>query len=241
MEFLTSNQANALLDNALKTYYSFVANSHNKKLGNMAAVATSSPSCPTDCALKKECYANFSFTGIHWRKLDTGGLDYNQVLNYVNAMKKGGYLRWGVFGDLAHVNGVIDSTKLLKLANIVKSRMLKTILYTHHNIDNFINVEALKLAFSKGLHINISCENLDKVNHALKLGLNAVLVVPTGAINKVLKKDGLIIMRCPAEYKKEFTCADCMLCAQNRVDRKLIIAFTAHGVKRKSLSDRVGI
>ena len=232
------------MDNFLKVtefYYSFVANSHNKKLGNIAAVATSSPSCPDSCPLKIECYANFSFTGIHWRKLDTGGLDYNQVLAYVNAMKKGAAMRWNVFGDMAHNNGVIDTVKLLKLANIVKSRMLKTILYTHHNIDNFINVEALKIAFNKGLHINISCESIDKVKQALKLGLNAVLVVPTGAIDKVLKKDDLIIMRCPAEYKKEFTCEHCMLCAQNRVDRKLIIAFTAHGVKRKSLSEKVGL
>jgi hypothetical protein len=142
-------------------------------------------------------------------------------------------------GDLAHRNGVIDSTKLLKLANIVKNRMLKTILYTHHNIDNFINMQALKLAFDKGLHVNISCENLDKVKQALKLGLNAVLVVPTGAIDKVVKKDDLIIMRCPAEYKKGFTCSDCMLCAQNRVDRKLVIAFTSHGSSKKSLSNKL--
>jgi hypothetical protein len=119
--------------------------------------------------------------------------------------------------------------------------MLKTILYTHHDIDNSINVGALKLAFDKGLHINISCEDTDKAKKALNYGLNAVLVVPTGAIDKVVKKDGVIIMRCPAEYKKDFTCSDCMLCAQNRVDRKLIIAFTAHGVKRKSLSEKVGI
>ena len=156
-------------------------------------------------------------------------------------MKKGAYIRWNVYGDLAHKNGVIDTVKLLKLANIVKSRMLKTILYTHHNIDDFINVQSLKMAFDKGLHINISCESLDKVKQALKLNLNAALVVPTGAIDKVIKKDDLIIMRCPAEYKKEFTCSDCMLCAQNRVDRKLVIAFTAHGVKRKSLSEKVGI
>jgi hypothetical protein len=145
-----------------------------------------------------------------------------------------------VFGDLAHNNGVIDTVRLLKLANIVKNRMIKTILYTHHDINNFINVEALKLAFDKGLHVNISCESIEKANQALKLGLNAVLVVPTGSIDKVVKKDDLIIMRCPAEYKKEFTCSDCMLCAQNRVHRKIIIAFTAHGVKRKSLSDKVG-
>jgi hypothetical protein len=220
-------------------YYSFVANSQNKKLGNIAAVSTSSPSCPSDCPLKKECYANFSFTNIHWKRLDKGGLDYNQVLNYVNAMKKGGYLRWGVFGDLAHNDGVIDSTKLLKLANIVKTRMIKTILYTHHNIDNFINVKALKLAFDKGLFINISCESIDKVKQALKLGLNAVLVVPTGSIDKVIKKDNIIIMRCPAEYKKGFTCSDCMLCSQNRVDRKLIIAFTSHGSSKKSLSEKL--
>jgi hypothetical protein len=231
MEFLKS----------LELFYSFTSHSSNRKLGDMAAVSTSSPSCPADCALKEECYGKMSFTGIHWRKLDLSGLTYAQVMDYVNAMRKRSKLRFNVVGDLAHNNGTIDATKLLKLANTVKNRMIETILYTHHSIDNTLNVSALKLAFSKGLHINISCEDTDKAKQALKHGLNAVIVLPTGSIHKVIKHDDLTIVRCPAEYKDSIQCANCMLCAKDRTAKKVIIAFTAHGAKRNSLSKKLGI
>lgn len=225
---------------SLELFYSFTSHSQNRKLGDIAAVSTSSPSCPDDCALKSECYAKYSFTGIHWRALDKSGLNYNQVLDYVNAMKKRAKLRWGVYGDLAHNDGIIDAVKLLKLANIIKNRMIETILYTHHSIDNFINVEALKLAFSKGLHVNISCEDTTKANQALNYGLNAVIVLPTGSIHKVIKTDGLTIVRCPAEYKDTIQCSNCMLCAKDRVEKRVIVAFTAHGTGKKKLSSKLG-
>lgn len=224
----------------LELFYSFTSHSQNKKLGDMSAVSTSSPSCPIDCALKSECYAKFSFTGIHWRNLDKGGLNYTQVLDYVNAMRKKSKLRWGVMGDLAHNNGTIDATKLLKLANIVKNRLIETILYTHHSIDNVLNVKAFQLAFSKGLHVNISCEDTTKASKALDYGLNAVIVLPTGSINKVIKTDGLTIVRCPAEYKNTIQCANCMLCAKDRVKQRVVVAFTAHGTAKKKLSSKLG-
>ena len=225
---------------SLELFYSFTSHSQNRKLGDMAAVSTSSPSCPDDCALKQECYAKFSFTGIHWRNLDKSGLNYNQVLDYVNAMKKRSKLRWGVYGDLAHNNGIIDATKLLKLANIVKNRMIETILYTHHSIENNLNVKALQFAFSKGLHVNISCEDTDKANKALDYGLNAVIVLPTGSIHKVIKQDDLTIVRCPAEYKDSIQCSNCMLCAKDRVQQRVVVAFTAHGTGKKKLSAKLG-
>jgi|694.fasta_scaffold02858_61 hypothetical protein len=225
---------------SLELFYSFTSHSLNRKLGDMAAVSTSSPSCPDDCALFNECYGKMSFTGIHWRKLDLSGLTYAQVMNYVDAMRKRSKLRFNVVGDLAHLDGTIDAVKLLKLANTVKNRMIETILYTHHSIDNSLNVSALKLAFSKGLHINISCEDTNKAAQALNLGLNAVIVLPTGSINKVIKHEDLTIVRCPAEYKDSIQCANCMLCAKDRVEKKIIIAFTAHGAKRNALSKKLG-
>lgn len=221
--------------------YSFTSHSHNKKLGNIAAISTSSDSCPDTCALKSECYAKYSFTGIHWRNLDLKGLDFNQLTNLIDAMKKRSKLRYNVMGDLAHNNGIIDAVKLLKLANIVKNRMIDTILYTHHSIDSVLNVKALKLAFDKGLHINISCEDTDKAKKALDYGLNAVIVLPTGSIHKVIKTDNLTIVRCPAEYKKGFTCSDCMLCAKDRTQQRVVIAFTAHGSGRKKLSSKLSV
>lgn len=225
---------------SLELFYSFTSHSQNRKLGDMAAVSTSSPSCPDDCALKSECYAKFSFTGIHWRNLDLKGLDFNQLTSLIDAMKKRSKLRFNVMGDLAHNKGIIDSVKLLKLANIIKNRFIETILYTHHNIDNVLNVKALKLAFDKGLHVNISCEDTDKVKKALSYGLNAVIVLPTGSIHKVIKTDNLTIVRCPAEYKDTIQCSNCMVCAKDRVQQRVVVAFTAHGTGKKKLSAKLG-
>ncbi len=224
----------------LNLNYSFTSHSSNRKLGEMAAVSTSSPSCPTTCGLFEECYGKLHFTGIQWRKLDKSGLDFVQVMDLIHALKKRAKLRFNVVGDLAHSNGTIDATKLLKLANVVKNRLIDTILYTHHSIDNTLNVSALKLAFSKGLHINISCEDTDKAKQALKHGLNAVIVLPTGSIHKVIKHDDMTIVRCPAEYKDSIQCANCMLCAKDRVQQRVVVAFTAHGAKRNALSKKLG-
>jgi hypothetical protein len=219
--------------------YSFTSHSSNKKIGNIAAVSTSSQSCPTTCGLFDECYGKLHFTGIQWRKLDKSGLDFVQVMDLIHALKKRSSLRFNVVGDLAHNNGTIDAVKLLKLANTVKNRLIETILYTHHSIDNSLNVAALKLAFSKGLHINISCEDTNKAAQALKHGLNAVIVLPTNSIHKVIKHDGLNIVRCPAEYKNSIQCANCMLCSKDRVQKKVVIAFTAHGAKKRALSEKL--
>lgn len=220
--------------------YSFTSHSNNKKIGNIAAVSTSSNSCPTSCGLFNECYGKLHVAGIHWRKLDKSGLDFVQVMDLIHALKRHSSLRFNVVGDLAHNQGIIDAVKLLKLANTVKNRLIETILYTHHSIDNSLNVSALKLAFSKGLHVNISCEDIDKANQALKHGLNAVIVLPTGSIHKVIRHDNMTIVRCPAEYKDSIQCANCMLCAKDRTAKKVIIAFTAHGAKRNALSKKLG-
>jgi hypothetical protein len=143
-------------------------------------------------------------------------------------------------GDLSHDNGIIDATKLLKLANIIKSRLIETILYTHHSIDNILNVQAFKMAFDKGLYLNISCEDTTKANKALSYGLNAVIVLPTGSIHKVIKQDNLTIVRCPAEYKDTIQCSNCMLCAKDRVEKRVVVAFTAHGTGKKKLSAKLG-
>jgi hypothetical protein len=223
----------------LNLNYSFTSHSSNKKIGNIAAVSTSSQSCPTTCALFNECYGKLHFTGMQWRKLDKSGLDFIQVMDLIHALKKRSKLRFNVVGDLAHNNGTIDATKLLKLANTVKNRLIDTILYTHHSIDNSLNVAALKLAFSKGLNVNISCEDTDKAKQALKHGLNAVIVLPTGSIHKVIKHDNLTIVRCPAEYKDSIQCANCMLCAKDRVQKRVVVAFTAHGAKKRALSEKL--
>lgn len=230
----------------LEFYYSFIANSHNKKTGNMVTVSTSSNSCPLSCGLYNDCYGKMGHTRIHWSRLDKNGLNYAELCHLLNGLRKKTKVRFNVVGDLASDNDqksdntpIIDATKLLKLSNIVRNKMLDMILYTHHSIDEVLNVNALKIAFSKGLNVNVSCETIEKAKHALNLGLNAVIVLPLNSIHKVIKIDDVTIVRCPAEYNSKIQCVNCMLCSKDRIKKRVIVGFTSHGTSKKRLSEKL--
>ena len=202
----------------------------------MAAVSTSSNSCP-DCPLKDECFAKGGRTRIHWDRLDKTGIDFDQLTGFIQSMRRGSPLRFNVMGDFEHVNGLIDTSKLNRLTEIFTRRALEVIAYTHHDIK--VNLGVLKSVFDAGFKINISCESLAQARYVLDQGLNAVITLPIGSIKKVLKIDDVIIVRCPAEYNSKIQCVNCMLCAKDRTEKRVVVAFTAHGVKKNSLSKRL--
>ena len=140
-------------------------------------------------------------------------------------------------GDFAHVNGLIDAPKLNRLTEIFKRRAIDAIAYTHHNIE--LNLNTLQTAFNAGFNINASCESLNQARFALDQGLNAVITMPINSIKKVLKIGDMTIVRCPAEYNEKIQCANCMLCAKDRTQNRVVVAFTAHGTKKNSLSKRL--
>jgi hypothetical protein len=230
--------------------YSFTAVSQNSKTGNIAVTSTSSDSCPTSCpfiktvivdAVKMQlngCYADYSYTGIAWRKLDKKGLDFKSLLSSIRHMDKGAKLRINVMGDLPHENQVIDTTKLNQLSDTVSTRKLNTILYTHHDLTIKSNLIALQSAFKQGLHVNASCESVDQAKTALDNGINAVLVMPLNS-PKVQKIDDVRIVQCPNEYNEKIQCINCMLCAKDRTTNRVIIGFTAHGTGKTKVSKAV--
>jgi hypothetical protein len=230
--------------------YSFTAVSQNSKTGNIAVTSTSSESCPTACpfiktvivdAVKMQlngCYADYSYTGIAWRKLDKKGLDFKALLSSIRHMDKGAKLRINVMGDLPHENQVIDTTKLNQLSDTVSTRKLNTILYTHHDLTIKSNLIALQSAFKQGLHVNASCESVDQAKTALDNGINAVLVMPLNS-PKVQKIDDVKVVQCPNEYNEKIQCINCMLCAKDRTQNRVIIGFTAHGTGKTKVSKAV--
>lgn len=220
-----------------QTNYSFVANSSNKKIGSMAAISTSSNTCPQSCPLIQECYAKSGHTRIHWNRLDKSGIDFDQLLGFIQSLRRNSALRFNVMGDFAHVNGLIDAPKLNRLTEIFKRRALDVIAYTHHDLN--LNLNTLKQAFDAGFKINASCETLTQARHALDNGLNAVITMPINSIKKVLKIGDVTIVRCPAEYNEKIQCANCMLCAKDRTQNRVVVAFTAHGTRKNALSNRL--
>ena len=88
------------------------------------------------------------------------------------------------------------------------------------------------------------------VNYSASTLSSAVVasrVVPTVVVvgedlwanGKVFSTDAVPVVRCPAEYREKFSCADCgngiPLCA--RRNRDYIIGFTAHGSGKKKAAD----
>ena len=231
--------------------YSFTAVSSNSKTGGIAVTSTSSASCPAACPFIKVklidaikvtlngCYADYSYTGIQWRKLDVIGLDYSQLLNNIRHLDKGAKLRLNVFGDIAHTEQVIDIDLFNQLIDVVVKRQLQTILYSHHDLSIESNLLAFQQAFKRGLYVNASCESIEQAKTALDNGINAVVVLPTGSIEKTLKIDNVRVVRCPNEYNDRIQCVNCMLCAKDRTASRVVIGFTAHGTAKAKVSRAV--
>jgi hypothetical protein len=231
--------------------YSFTAVSQNSKTGNIAVTSTSSASCPSACpfiktvisdAVKKQlngCYADYSYTGIQWRALDKHGIDFAQLLSSIRHLDKGAKLRLNVMGDLPHKDQTILVDLFNQLVDIIVKRQLNTILYSHHDLSIESNLIAFQTAFDRGLHVNASCENIEQARSAIDNGINAVIVLPVDSIQKTIKTGDVRIVRCPNEYNDRITCSNCMLCAKDRTQNRVIIGFTAHGTGKTKVSNAV--
>jgi hypothetical protein len=230
--------------------YSFTAVSQNSKTGNIAVTSTSSDSCPTSCpfiktvivdAVKMQlngCYADYSYTGIQWRKLDKTGLDFKALLSNIRHMDKSAKLRLNVMGDLPHKDQTILVDLFNQLVDIIVKRQLNTILYSHHDLTIESNLIAFQSAFKQGLHVNASCESIEQAKTALDNGINAVLVMPLNS-PKVQKIDDVKVVQCPNEYNEKIQCINCMICAKDRTQNRVIIGFTAHGTGKTKVSKAV--
>ena len=230
--------------------YSFTPVSQNSKTGAIAVTSTSSDSCPDSCpfvkttlidSIKKQlngCYADYSFTGIQWRALDKHGIDFAQMLSNIRHLDKFAKLRLNVMGDLPHKEQTILVDLFNQLIDVIVKRQLKTILYSHHDLTIESNLIAFQSAFKQGLHVNASCESVEQAKTALDNGINAVLVMPLNS-PKHQRIDDVRIVQCPNEYNEKIQCINCMLCAKDRTQNRVIVGFTAHGTGKTKVSKAV--
>ena len=213
----------------------FTKVSHNTKTGPIGVTMTESASCPDTCALKAAgCYAKFSFVGILWRQLDKGthGIEWDQFIRELSAMPSGYTFRHNVSGDLPHDNGVINREMMHQLIKASKRKTGFT--YTHHALTVY-NQSVIAMANFGGFTVNVSCDNLDQVDNAIKLGLPAATILPEVSGKTTVTPAGNRVITCPATYRDDVTCASCgdgrPLCA--RYDRGYAIGFPVHGVGKK--------
>ena len=221
--------------------------SANAKTGPIATSSTSSDSCPSTCPLRNAgCYGENHPLAHHWRAIDrrARGVELAGFIDAIASIPAGRRWRHNVVGDLPHDGGRIDRRATMTLARA--GAHLEGWTYTHHRVEGASgahNRRVLRDAVRAGFVVNVSSNSVGHADALARYSLPLVTILPEGGSATAGRTPGgLRWVRCPAEYGPT-TCADCggrsgALCA--RGDRSFVVAFTAHGARRKAASKVAG-
>jgi len=209
--------------------------SSNKKTGPIAVTTTSKNSCPASCGMRSACYASTGPLALHWAAVSDGrrSKQWRDHLNDLATLPVGSALRLNQAGDLvAGVTGRLSRAFLSGLVDVDKRRKLQAWTYTHHDHTRGENGALLRRANREGLTVNVSTETEESADRAIASGLPAVLAVNSHEARKVWRTaEGNLVKVCPAQCR-DTDCSRCMLC--HRRGSKVIIAFLAHGTRKKA-------
>ena len=202
----------------------FIPQSGNTKTGIMSVTYTEESSCPARCPFKKNgCYAENFPCCLQWKKTALKGCEPDQLKKVIETSAHTNIIRHNVAGDLAknHSNNIDKNL----IENLIKAyKGLKVFTYTHCSVIKK-NIDIVKKAMQENFIINFSTENMTDLKKALKNGCNGVIAC-NSISNKVVVKDGIKIVQCPATYNKNIHCVNCGLCMKKR---DFAIAFPVHG------------
>ena len=207
--------------------------SGNQKTGPIPVTTSEQGSCAPSCPfINTGCYAKSGPLALHWRKVSNGerGTDWQGLCDFVQALPDGQIWRHNQAGDLPHQFGDIDHGMMAHL--VVSNTKRKGYTYTHHTLNEH-NIPILKRSNEQGFTINASTESLSDADHAVSLGLPAVIVIPNDQPVPRKTPDGNRVLLCPAQSGNA-TCSTCKLCSV--ADRNVIIAFQAHGNQAKKVN-----
>lgn len=206
--------------------------SSNAKVGPIPVTTSSKATCPKECPmLSNGCYASAGFhTNLHWDKVTRGerGTPLEGLLTSVRKLKPGQLWRHNVAGDLIpNTAGEIDSGALKALTDANTGRRGFT--YTHY-APKGNNLNAIEHANAYGFTVNVSCNSpQEAIATQGTIKAPIVTIVPSDYWTDGNKVDNVI--RCPAEYRDDVTCASCKLCSVST--RTTIVGFTVHGSQAK--------
>ena len=211
--------------------------SKNAKIGKMAATTSTATTCPTACPFKDNgCYAESGPLKLHWLKVTKGerGDDWSTFLDKIKELPAGSKWRHNQAGDLPGDTQDLDSTKCVDLAKANDGKRGFT--YTHYDVlDNFQNAITVNMMNHLGFTVNVSANNLEHADQLCDLDIAPVAtVLPIEQTTNTVTPKGRKVVVCPATYKDDVSCADCMLCEKR--DRKVIVGFPAHGTSKKKAS-----
>jgi len=223
------------------TRYKLTPRSSNRKTGPIATTMSDRGTCPDSCPLKGNgCYADAFPLRLHWDRLtrgETGGSWLDLAHSMARAkLPAGSLLRHNVAGDLPHDAGKIRQDQAWNLAAIFRDAKVQAFTYTHHRQDAD-NLAVVREISSAGLFTNLSCDSEAQASERHRDGFAAVCVVPDDDSRKAwVDSHGVKFRVCPAQLADGVTCQTCRACAG---PRDYVVAFRAHGNKRRAVSDRL--
>jgi hypothetical protein len=101
------------------------------------------------------------------------------------------------------------------------------------------NRDVLRSAREAGFPVNLSSDSLSEADAKADLNIGPVVVaIPEHGPYPTRTPAGRSVVVCPAvRFPGKITCESCQLCAIGT--RKSIVAFPAHGVKKRALSEHL--
>jgi hypothetical protein len=212
--------------------------SRNEKVGPIPVSTTEAKTCPVSCPFKKNgCYADGGPLALFWGKVSRGdaGVSWGDFCQQIQDLPEGQLWRHNQAGDLPTADGrLIDAFAVEELVKANQGKRGFT--YTHHDMTDDMNAGIVDYANKHGFTVNLSGNNLAHADALAALQVGPVVaVVPEDHPEHSTTPEGRKVVVCPEQTGKAKSCAECQLC--QRADRKVVVAFRAHGVsKRKAIA-----
>lgn len=209
--------------------------SANVKTGPIPVSTTERDSCPTNCAMRAECYADSGPLALHWRAVSAGtrGTTWGQFTQAIAALPDGQLWRHNQAGDLPQVDGTVDAVKLGQLVAANAGRRGFT--YSHHR--DSASLQWIRHANAWGFTVNLSANDLTDADTLADTECGpVVVVVPSTTTKNTTTPKGRAVVICPATQRDDVSCATCQLCQRQRA---AIVAFPAHGARHRVINLRL--
>ena len=209
--------------------------SANAKTGPIPVSTTTGASCPTDCAMRDECYAATGPLALHWKAVseERRGTDWPTFTKLIAALPDNQLWRHNQAGDLPQTDGTIDAAKLGQLVAANTGRRGFT--YSHHR--DAASINWIRHANAWGFTVNLSANDLADADTLADHAAGPVVVVlPSTQTTNTTTPKGRPVVICPATQRADVSCATCQLCQRQR---GAIVGFPAHGSRQRVINLRL--
>ena len=201
----------------------WVAQTRDKKTGNILVSYSPKETCPDSCSLKEGgCYAwGLFYLNKLSRDIKSGTKKLRSLRDTINQRHKDcKVVRHRVAGDIV---GDVDGT--LEECHFVEESGLTNIGYTHAWREE--ESQPLKKYF------RASCQSISEAVEAREMGWGASLIVSKGVPSVITLPNGEKAFKCPARYgvegKMDITCNTCTLCKITDKTIAKTVMFEVHG------------